>query len=183
MTPPTRISIPVTGMTCAACQARVQRALANAPGVDEATVNLLLHNASVSYDPAATSPEQLVEAIRATGYGATIPGTPNESGWAAAFVEEEERERTTREESRNLAWKAGVSLAVGVVAMVLPMSGPGAYALLVLTTAIMLWAGRQFYVRAWRAFRHGTSDMNTLIAVGTGAAYLYSLVASLAHEP
>ena len=55
-----------------------------------------------------------------------------------------------------------------------------AYVLLVLTTAVMLWAGRQFYVRAWAAFRHRTFDMNTLIAVGTGAAYLYSLVGTLA---
>src|SRR5205823_7822859 len=127
MTPPTRISIPVTGMTCAACQARVQRALASAPGVGEATVNLLLHNASITFDPDATSPERLVEAIRATGYGASLPSTPNESGWSAAFAEEEERERTTREESRALAWKAAVSLAAGIVAMALSMPVMGAY--------------------------------------------------------
>ena len=217
----TRISIPVTGMTCAACQARVQRALATAPGVDDATVNLLLHNASVTFDPTATTPERLVEAIRATGYGATVPAEPNESSWATAFVEEEERERSERDEARALAWKAGVSLGLGAIAMLLSMPVMDAYAhrvaasaadpllhwltmranaplaavfpwlfrtsprtiaymLLVLTTIVMLWAGRQFYVRAWAAFRHHTSDMNTLIAVGTGAAYLYSLVATVA---
>ncbi|PYP62697.1 MAG: heavy metal translocating P-type ATPase, partial [Gemmatimonadetes bacterium] len=216
-----QISIPVTGMTCAACQARVQRALASAPGVEEATVNLLLHNASVTFDPAATSPEQLVDAIRATGYGASVPTAHNESAWAAAFVEEEERERSSQMESRALAWKTGLTLGAGVIAMLLSMPVMGAYAhrvpssaadpllhwlmirvnsplavlfpwlftvppqriayvLLVLTTAVMLWAGRQFYVRAWAAFRHRTFDMNTLIAVGTGAAYLYSLVGTLA---
>src|SRR5438105_2009077 len=183
----TSINIPVTGMTCAACQARVQRALARTPGVEEATVNLLLHNATVAFDPAATSPEQLVEAIRETGYDASVPSGPNESAWSAAFADEEQRERTAAEESRRLALKAGVSLGVGLVAMLLSMPGMTpfpwrvtAYLLLVLTTAIILWAGRQFYVRAWAALRHGGSDMNTLIAVGTGAAYLYSLVATVA---
>jgi Cu+-exporting ATPase len=175
--PSTRINIPVTGMTCAACQARVQRALAKAPGVSDASVNLLLHNATVEFDPDSTSPEQLVDAIRETGYDATVPTTKaNESAWSAAFAQEEERERTGAVEEGKLAWKAGVSLAVGIAAMLVMQP----YVMLVLTTAIMLWAGRQFYVRAWAAARHGGSDMNTLIAVGTGAAYLYSIVATVA---
>ena len=181
---PSHIEIPVGGMTCAACQARVQRALARAPGVEDASVNLLLHNASVTFDPVATSPEQLVEAIRATGYEASIPAAPNESGWAAAFAEEAERERTTARERRDLGWKASVSLVIGVLAMMLSMPAMGppqamALVLLGLTTGVMLWAGRHFYVRAWAAARHGSADMNTLIAVGTGAAYAYSVVATL----
>jgi len=177
--PTTRINIPVTGMTCAACQARVQRALAKSPGVTDASVNLLLHNAAVEFDPVATSPEKLVEAIRETGYDAAVPTTKaNESAWSAAFAQEEERERTGAVEERKLAWKAGVSLVVGIGAMLVMQP----YVMLVLTTAIMLWAGRQFYVRAWAAARHGGSDMNTLIAVGTGAAYIYSLVATLAPD-
>ena len=174
--PNTRINIPVTGMTCAACQARVQKALAKTPGVTDASVNLLLHNATVDFDPDATSPERLVETIRETGYDATVPAKPTESAWSAAFAQEEERERSAAEEERHLAWKAGASLVVGIAAMLVMQP----YLMLVLTTAIMLWAGRQFYVRAWAAARHGGSDMNTLIAVGTGAAYLYSIVATVA---
>ena len=175
-----RIQIPVGGMTCAACQARVQRALARTPGVEDAAVNLLLHNASVTFDPAATSPERLVEAIRATGYEASVPTAPNESQWAAAFAEEAERERTTAREQRELGRKAVVSLVVGVLAMILSMPAMGAppqaiaFVLLGLTTGVMLWAGRQFYRRAWAAARHHSADMNTLIAVGTGAAFVYS---------
>ena len=217
----THINIPVGGMTCAACQARVQRALARAPGVEDASVNLLLHNASVTFDPASTSPEQLVDAIRATGYDATVPAAPSESQWSAAFAEETEREGALVREQQALGQKAGVSLVVGVIAMVLSMPVMSAYAhqvpgsaadpllhwimaradaplqalfpalfsvppqtiafvLLALTTAVMIWAGRHFYVRAWAAARHGSADMNTLISVGTGAAYLYSLVATLA---
>ena len=217
---PSRIEIPVGGMTCAACQARVQRALARAPGVEDASVNLLLHNASVTFDPEATSPERLVEAIRATGYEASVPAKPNESAWATAFAEEAERERTVAREQRELGVKAAVSVVVGIFAMILSMPVMAAYAdvpgsagdpmmhwmmryadaplaalfprlfatppqtiaflLLVLTTGVVLWAGRQFYRRAWAAARHGSADMNTLIAVGTGAAYVYSVVATLA---
>src|SRR6266550_3729959 len=100
--PTSRISIPVTGMTCAACQARVQRALASSPGVEEASVNLLLHNATVEFDPSATSPEQLVAAIRDTGYDAAVPAEHNESTWSAAFAQEAERERTAAAEGRSL---------------------------------------------------------------------------------
>ena len=65
--------IPVTGMTCAACHGRVQRTLSRTPGVDDAAVNLMMGNATVAYDPAATSPDALVETIRQTGYGAELP--------------------------------------------------------------------------------------------------------------
>ena len=65
-----KVTIPVSGMTCAACSSRVQRTLSRTPGVSEASVNLMLKNAVVEFDPAAISPEQLVEKIRETGYGA-----------------------------------------------------------------------------------------------------------------
>ena len=65
--------IPVTGMTCAACQSFVQRTLSTKPGVKDVTVNLMLHNATVSYDPEITSPGELVEKIRDIGYGAELP--------------------------------------------------------------------------------------------------------------
>ena len=68
-----RIDIPVSGMTCAACQARVQRTLSRQPGVQDAAVNLMTRTASVRYDPAATTPNGLVDAIRSTGYGAELP--------------------------------------------------------------------------------------------------------------
>src|SRR3954468_24392170 len=70
---PGTIVIPVTGMTCAACEARVQRTLSKTPGVVDASVNLMMGNGTVSIGPSATSPETLVERIRATGYGARVP--------------------------------------------------------------------------------------------------------------
>jgi Cu+-exporting ATPase len=212
---PANLSFPVTGMTCAACQARVQRALEQAPGVQRASVNLLLNNATVEYDPAVTSEEHLIEVVRSTGYQADLP---TESPDLAR--EEDARDRAANHEYRDLLRKAGFSLAAGAVAMVLSMpvmtasaAGghghgdpvlawvmrvldpplrrmiPWAYAispsvliwgLLAVTVIVMGWAGRHFYIRAWTAFRHHAADMNTLIAVGTGAAFLFSLLATVA---
>ncbi|MGH7688060.1 MAG: heavy metal translocating P-type ATPase [Gemmatimonadaceae bacterium] len=177
----TRLVIPVTGMTCAACQARVQRTLTRTPGVAGATVNLMLNNATISFDPSAVSAQQLVEAIRDTGYGAELPATTK-----GAFEEEEEAERAHEHEVRALTRKVIVALAAAVVAMGLSMGTMAErntlvrWALLLLTTFVMVWAGRHFYTRAWSALKHGGSDMNTLISVGTGAAYLFSVAATVA---
>jgi Cu+-exporting ATPase len=219
---PPRITIPVSGMTCAACQGRVQRALERTPGVLEASVNLMMSNATVSYDPAVAVPATLVERIRTTGYGAELPpATAPDVLRAAAFAEQEAQDRAREKEFVELRRKALVSLAVSVIAMILSMPlmtanallgmGPQAdpfmgwmmrslspalaaalpwlyaldprvitYALLALTVGVMAWAGRHFYSRAWTAFRHRSADMNTLIALGTGAAFLFSIVATVA---
>ncbi|HEX3525484.1 MAG TPA: heavy metal translocating P-type ATPase [Thermoanaerobaculia bacterium] len=213
------ITIPVTGMTCAGCQAGVQRALQRAPGVEDATVNLMTASAAVRFDPAATTPEALVEAIRATGYGAELPRPER-----TAFDEQAERDRADLEEFHSLRRRALVSGALGALAMILSMPlmkmtriptaaahggqvadpfmrwamtsmspalariapwlyrvDPGvlSWLLLGLTVGVMAWAGRHFYTRAWASLRHRSADMNTLIAVGTGAAFLYSLVATV----
>jgi Cu+-exporting ATPase len=166
------VTIPVQGMHCAACQGRVQQELEHTAGVSSAAVNLLLNSATVTFDPAVTSPERLVEAVRKSGYEAELPtGAP-----AGGSEAEEASERTAQAEFRDLATKALTSLAIGVGVMILMPSPP---IQLGLATIVMLWAGRQFYLRAWRAFRHHNADMNTLIAIGTGAAYALSLVATL----
>jgi Cu+-exporting ATPase len=176
------IRIPVSGMTCAACQARVQRTLQRQPGVVDAGVNLMMHDATVRYSPDAVSPEQLVAAIRDTGYGAELPPVVED-----AFAEQEARDAAQAEELAELRRKAIVSGAIGAVAMVAPMAlmpiVPHAVingVLLALTVLVMTWAGRHFYTRAWSAFRHRSADMNTLIAIGTGAAFVYSLIATVA---
>ena len=170
--------IPVSGMTCAACQSRVQRTLQKQPGVSDATVNLMMGNATVTYDPATVSPEALVAAIRDTGYGAEIPSADR-----SAFEEQEARDSATAEEFKELRLKAIASGVIGLGAMAaMPWTHhyPWApWALLVLTTGVMLTAGRHFYTRAWSALRHRAADMNTLISVGTGAAYVYSLIATV----
>ena len=216
-----RVRIPVGGMTCAACQARVQKALAKEPGVVDASVNLMMKQATIDFDPAAVSPQRLVETIRDTGYEAEI-ASPDQT----AFEEQIARDAAQDAEFAELRQKAIVSGIIGALAMVFSMPlmtaneharsvsttlgvvpdpfmrwtmvsltpvlrgiAPWLYAipvqalsssLLFVTLGVMLWAGRHFYVRAWAAFRHHSADMNTLIAVGTGAAFLYSVVATMA---
>jgi len=174
----TKARIPVTGMTCAACQSRVQRTLQQQAGVQDASVNLMMGTATVTYDPAAVAPAALVEAIKATGYGAEMPSDERN-----AFEEQEARDAATAAEFQDLKWKAIVSGAVGALAMaVMPWMHDlmwMSWVLLVVTGVIMATAGRHFYVRAWKAFTHHSADMNTLVALGTGAAYIYSVIATI----
>lgn len=214
-TPPTadKVVIPVSGMTCAACQSRIQRTLNKTDGVVDASVNLMMGNATVSYDPAITSAEALVETIKSTGYGAELPIKDR-----TAFEEQEARDQAQQDEFLEIRRKAIVSGIVGAIAMIVSMPiGSNAahgtvadpfmhwammslspalrrvmpwlyavptialsYSLLVLTLGVMAWAGRDFYTRAWASFRHHAADMNTLIAVGTGAAFIYSAIATIA---
>ncbi|HEV7704498.1 MAG TPA: heavy metal translocating P-type ATPase [Gemmatimonadaceae bacterium] len=174
------IRIPVTGMTCAACQARVQGALARQPGVADASVNLMMESAAVTFDPAITDASKLVSAVRATGYGAELPVAEQ-----SPLEEQEARDRSQRTDFRATTRKAIVSIAAGALAMLLPMLLPMQsralpFVLLALSAAIVVWAGREFYVHAWQALRHHSATMDTLIAAGTGAAFIYSLVATFA---
>ncbi len=175
----TSITFPVTGMTCAACQSRVQRALTAEPGVIDAAVNLVTKSAAVRYDPAAVTPARLVQAVRATGYEAELPSAAESHSHAAG-----RHDHAEVLEARELAVKAVVSVLVGIAAMGISMFSMGSqganYVLLALTAGILVWAGRDIYRRAWIATRHGSADMNTLVALGTGSAFAYSLIATVA---
>ena len=179
---PESITLSIGGMTCAACQSRVQRALQLAPGVAAATVNLMLANAAVRYDPGAVTPQQLVEAVRATGYEAGLPQPA-----ASSIDQQRARDVEQQQDFVVLRRKAAIAMITGVIAMAAPMLfmiPPTMlnWILLFVTLGVMLWAGRHFYVRAWMAVKHGAADMNTLIALGTGAAFVYSVVVTVAPE-
>ncbi len=190
------VTLPVTGMTCAACQTHVERALRETPGVDQATVNLMTHNARIVFDPGIAAPQALIEAVREAGYDASLP-SPD----AAAARPEQDADA-----SRSLRLRAIGAMTAGILIMLLSMPlGMGAhpglfdralmalapwlyriparplqFAMLAITAAGMFWAGRAIYRRAWIAARHRSSNMNTLVALGTGAAFFYSAVATLA---
>jgi Cu+-exporting ATPase len=216
-----KVTLPVEGMTCAACQATVQKALNKAPGVAKATVNLMTNEATVTYDAGATDPARLVAAINDTGYVSHLPGAPSSS-----LDEDDVRERMLVREYSTLLTKSLTSLALGAIAMIVsmplmtPSTTPGTSApdtmhhgdpliawtmrvldpplrslapwlyaidpirlldfLFVATVFVMAWAGRHFYVGAWKSLRHGSANMNTLIAIGTGAAFAYSVAATFA---
>ncbi|HEU5184920.1 MAG TPA: heavy metal translocating P-type ATPase [Gemmatimonadaceae bacterium] len=212
--PAVRVTIPVGGMTCAACQASVQRALSKEPGVVDAAVNLMTESAAITFDPGVTTPEALVTAIERTGYEARLPASDQN-----AMAEQDARDAAHAIEYRALRRRATVSGIIGLIAMVVSMplmaaspyghaasdplsqwimralmpplrgAAPWLFAidprvlswtLLAVTVFVMTWAGRHFYIRGWAGLRRRSPDMNTLIAIGTGAAFLYSVIATAA---
>jgi Cu+-exporting ATPase len=196
-------------MTCAACQSFVQRTLESQAGVHSASVNLMMERATVEYDPLTVSPQSLVEAINDTGYEASLP-EPGRSATAEQDEQEREHESAYRRLLIQMAGALAAAVVAMTLSMplmrqgsvdpvlhritmwldapiqaVIPVlytlpAGALRWTLLVLSILVMLFAGRRFYVKAWAAARHRTSDMNTLIAVGTGAAFLYSAAVTLA---
>jgi Cu+-exporting ATPase len=158
-------------MHCAACQARVQGALQTMPGVSAAAVNLMTHSATVTYDPASVTPAAVVGRVRSTGYDAEAPADD-----ASAIEEQESLDRDQAAAFRDLSRKAALALAAGVIVAVAPLPR---LALLAITFAVVAGPGRLFYVHAWSAARHRSANMDTLIAVGTGAAFLMSALATL----
>jgi Cu+-exporting ATPase len=241
-----RITVPVTGMTCASCIRRVERVLSKTKGVAGASVNFAAEKASVAYDPAATSPDELVRAIRDAGYGADVrettfgvtgmtcascvgrveralekvPGVLQASvnlatdkatvGYLVGEVELQDLEKavegagygvvreevTSTDNSHEREYRklrANFLLAAALTALILLASLPMMFGLeppipmgwlnfglLLLATPVQFWAGWRFYRGAWGALKHGQANMNTLVVMGTSAAYLYSTVAALA---
>lgn len=174
-----RVDLPITGMTCAACASRIERTLNRQPGVKAASVNFATERATVTFDPAAIDAQKLIGTVRDAGYDVaaeTEDGSVEESLEAAHAAEYAELKR-------KFIVAAVFSLPVLVIAMshgtieILDFRGVN-WLQFVLTTPVVFYSGIQFYRGAWAAFRHRAADMNTLIAVGTGAAYIYSVFAT-----
>ena len=193
--PPTEnVTLPVLGMTCAACQHHVEDALRSTEGVESARVDLMAHRASVVFDPTRARPEKLVEAIRGAGYDAVLPRAGAPGG------ERQDESTASQQKAWNKAW---TMLVAGAVAMLLAMPlgsdmgsvdhalmrvlpwlyalPPGLlrWALLIMTAVLMIWAGGRIFANAARGLRHGTTNMNTLVALGTSVAFLYSAFATI----
>lgn len=184
------IEFPVRGMTCASCVARVERALNKVSGVIEARVNLASESAHVRYSPAAAGLAEFRAAVGAAGYE-----VPAEIVQAADAAGDAQRERELALMRRELVVGIGFSIPIAVLAM--GMYYPPFHQLLesfgltepvinfilfVLTTPVMIWPGRRFFVAGWKAYRHWNPDMNSLVMTGTGAAYLYSLIVTFASH-
>ncbi|MGA2195845.1 MAG: heavy metal translocating P-type ATPase [Bryobacteraceae bacterium] len=152
-----RVDLPVSGMTCAACARSIERTLAATSGVTRVNVNLATNTATVEFDAARARPADFIGAIEDLGYG--VPDTEP----AADAAETQYRRRLM------------VALVFSVPVMVLGMLHVDPWIQLGLTLPVILYSGAPFYTAAWSAVRHGAANMNTLIALGTGAAFLYSL--------
>ncbi len=181
---PEKCDLPITGMTCAACASRIEKVLKRQPGVTEAAVNFATERAHVSYHGGETDVARIAEAVEDAGYGVILPKAAAESG-GIAETPEDELQKAHAAEYRDVLQRFIVAAVLSVPVLVLAMAhgrsdfqGMNAVQLL-LTTPVVLYSGAQFYKSAWAAFRHRAADMNTLIAVGTGAAFAYSTFATL----
>ncbi|MDI6857978.1 MAG: heavy metal translocating P-type ATPase [Dehalococcoidia bacterium] len=175
-----RTTIPIEGMHCASCVLRVEESLRAVPGVCDVAVNLATEQATVRYDP-ATPAESLYRAIERAGY------RPRPQTLATPEAQAEARAREERSLWRKFLF-AGVTGALLLLLSQfqripllsdLPMGAVNVASFL-LATPVQFWAGWQFYTGAWGRARHFSADMNTLIAVGTSAAYFYSVFATFA---
>ncbi|MFL5650333.1 MAG: heavy metal translocating P-type ATPase [Chloroflexota bacterium] len=185
------IALPVEGMTCASCVNRIERFLHKTPGVESATVNLATEIATIHYLPDVADRGTIVGAIEAAGYDVRDRAeTSDPAARPMSIADEVSQDDIARErEARSLLVAASASIAVAVGIMLLmfgPASSLGMIQLnrlaLIPATVIQLWAGRRFYQPAWRAARHGTTNMDTLVAIGTTAAWGYSVVVTLWPE-
>ena len=173
-------SLSVGGMTCAACVRRVENALGDLPGVSRASVNLATEKATIDYDPGVIGLADFEKTLTEAGY--EFRGVSSEE---LRDLEKEARDR----EFRGLRNRFIISAVLAVIIMIGSMQGMFPlvrdvprqimfYILFVLATPVLFWSGRPFFVNAWKAAKHKTTDMNTLVAVGTLSAYLYSTVAT-----
>ncbi|MCX5971034.1 MAG: heavy metal translocating P-type ATPase [Coprothermobacterota bacterium] len=168
-----RTTFLIGGMTCASCAAHVEDSIRPLPGILSVQVNLATEKAYVDHVVGLLQPKEVIRAVEEAGYTATLVG------------ESRDREvEARRREQRDLALRLWVSAALSLVILAGSMLGmvPGfpawlanTYLLLLLATPVQFWAGWRFYRGAWGALRHGTTDMNTLVALGTSAAYFYSV--------
>ncbi|MFC1949060.1 heavy metal translocating P-type ATPase [Chloroflexota bacterium] len=167
----TRKSIfPVEGMTCASCVARVEEALSGVSGVVSASVNLASEKATVEYTD-STSIADLKQAVKDAGYELGPEAETLEDVTTASHRE--------LEAVRNRFIFSAVLAAIIMILMWTPDFAGKPYLLWALATPVQFWAGLRFYRGAWGALKHRTADMNTLVAVGTSAAYFYSMAAVL----
>ena len=161
-------SFPVTGMTCAACASSVESILSHTEGVNDAQVNFASSSVLVDYDEATTE-EQLQNALRQVGYDIIIDAEdPSE-------VQQELQQKHYQDIKSRTIWSAILTLPIFVLGMFYMQWDPGKWISLVLAFPILFWFGRSFFVNAFKQAKHGKANMDTLVALSTGIAFLFSV--------
>lgn len=182
------VELGVTGMTCAACVQRVEKALGKVPGVLNANVNLATERANITYLPASTGLAQLKRAVRESGYGILEV----EAGRDRSDVEREVKEKEVKALRGAVLFSAVFAIPLVLIAMVPMIWMPAMmflmniapmnvwnWIMLALATPVQFGPGLRFYKNGWKALRSGSPDMNSLVMIGASAAYFYSLAVTL----
>ncbi len=194
----TKTSFPIIGMHCASCARLIERQLKKTPGVSDAAVNYGSEQASVECDPSVATPEALAGAVAAAGYKAVVGDAPRKTASGSVMTPDDIKEEAKRNELAELKTKVIVSGVLSVVIMLgsFPEWFTGIFSgissiyallaapatLLLLTIPVQFWAGKSFYQATWSGLKNRTASMDTLIAIGTTAAFGYSLT-TLFPEP
>ncbi|MBC6452958.1 MAG: cadmium-translocating P-type ATPase [Hormoscilla sp. SP5CHS1] len=177
-------NLQLKGMGCAACAASIEGAIQGVRGVRECHVNFAMSQATVKYNPQETNLQTIGQAVTEAGYSA-FP--LQEMDGVAQDAQKRAQQAEQKELTRKVLWGGIISMLL-VVGSLPAMTGLGlpfiptwmhnAWVQLLLSIPVMVWCGKGFFVGAWKACKGRTADMNTLVALGTGAAYLYSLLAT-----
>jgi P-type Cu+ transporter len=174
------LNLKLKGMSCVSCANSIERAILNVPGVVEGNVNFSSDRASIRYDPMSTNINIICKAVADIGYEAQIiPADLN--------IEDDTGNRQQQREERNLQHRVLIGAILSVLLVIGSLSHfnltlpswlsqlENPWLQLALASPVQFWVGREFQQSAWKAFRHRTADMNTLIALGTSIAFFYSL--------
>ncbi|NVO86271.1 heavy metal translocating P-type ATPase [Hymenobacter terrestris] len=182
-------TLDIEGMTCASCAAFVEKSLSRTPGVQRALVNYATEKATIDYLPTEATPAALRQAVVSAGYS-VVERAPDTS--AAERSAELDRQKALAYQQLKRRFWVATGLAIVIMPLSMLMLWPALmarvnmpvlnYALLLLTLPVLAYSGREFYVSAWNGFKHRAANMDTLIAVGTGAAFLYSLAATVVPD-
>ncbi len=174
----TRQTFPVLEMSCAACAVSVGSMLSNTPGVQKATVNYANQSATVDYDPAQVSPTQMQQVIQGIGYDLVIP-TDDANQPDVWQVQQDAQQRQYNALKKRTVWAVALSIPVVLIGMVF-MSIPYAnWIMMALSAPVVFWLGRSYFVNAAKQARHGRANMDTLVALSTGIAFLFSAFTTL----
>ena len=163
-------TFPILGMSCAACAARVDKTLNKQPGVCQASVNYAAATALVEYDPAQTSPEALQHAVQEAGYDLIISHDEH-----TADEVEEAHVKKYKSLKQRTTWAILLAIPIAVIGMGFMDRAWAGWATWALSTPVVFVLGRSFFGNAWKQLRHGSANMDTLVASSTGVAYLFSV--------
>jgi len=180
------LTLKLRGMSCASCANNIEEAIRSVPGVDACSVNFGAEQATVTYDSHKTDVAEIQSAVDAAGYSAQ----PMQDDVLAPEDDAERRERQAENQKlTRKVWVSGIVSAILVIGSLpamtrlpipfIPMWLHNPWLQLVLTAPVLFWAGSSFFINAWKAFKRHTATMDTLVSIGTGTAYLYSLFPTL----
>jgi len=163
------LTFPVTGMTCAACASSVESTIGAQKGVEKAEVNYATQSVKVAFHPEIVQPVSLQQSVQSVGYDLIIDTVNGKEKQAEA------QQNHYQELKRNITWATVLTIPVTIIGMFFMNIPYANYMMMALTAPVLFIAGKNFFINAWKQARHGRANMDTLVAMSTGIAFLFSV--------